>query len=217
MLIIVDPNATPVKHNKPLPVPLHWRAHVEKDLLADVDRGVLERVSLGEPLKWQTRILIQPKKDGTPRRVVDMSALTKEAEREVHHTRSPFKVACSVPACTLKTVLDCVDGYHGVEKEKEDRDKTSFITEGGAFQYKRVPQGFGPFRDGFTRRTDYVLAGTPDKPGMTDMVKIVDDVIIWSSYLEKAFFRVCNILSHASWHGMIFSPEKFCFEDKEVD
>ena len=63
-----------------------------------------------------------------------MSALTKVARRELHHTRSPFKAACSVPVGVLKSTLDCVDGYHGVEVAEEDRDKMSFITEwGGPF------------------------------------------------------------------------------------
>ena len=60
-----------------------------------------------------------------------MSALTKVARRELHHTRSPFKAACSVPVGVLKSTLDCVDGYHGVEVAEEDRDKMSFITEWG--------------------------------------------------------------------------------------
>ena len=52
----------------------------------------------------------------------------------------------------------------------------SFITEWGAFRYARVPQGFGPSGDGYTRRTDDILSATPDKPGMVDMEKIVDEI-----------------------------------------
>ena len=44
-----------------------------------------------------------------------MFALTKVARRELYHTRSPLKVAFSVPCGVLKSTLDCVDGYHGVE------------------------------------------------------------------------------------------------------
>ena len=195
MKIFVDPAATPVRCTKPVPVPLHFRDQVKKDLLADEKRGVIERVPLGLQPTWMAKMLIQPKKDGRPRRVVDMSALTKVAKRELHHTRSPFKAACSVPGGVLKTTLDCVDGYHGVEM--------SFITEWGAFRYRRVPQGFGPSGDGYTRRTDDILSATPDKPGIVDMEKIVDDILIWSENIEEAFFRVCNVLSHAGKHGMV--------------
>ena len=65
--------------------------------------------------------------------LMDMSALNKVANREKHHTRSPFKVACCVPGGVLKFTLDHVDRYHGDKVVEEDRDKVSFITEWGAF------------------------------------------------------------------------------------
>ena len=112
MKIFVDPEATPVRCTKPIPVPLHFRAQVEADLLVDEKRGVIEWVPLGIRPTWMAKMLVQPKKDGRPRRVIDLSALTKVTRRELHHTRSPFKVACSIPGGKLKTTLDCVDGYH---------------------------------------------------------------------------------------------------------
>ena len=124
--IFVDPVATPVRFHKPVPVPLHYRDQVKRDLLAAEKQGVIERVSLGIKPTWMAKMLIQPKKDGRPKRVVDMSALTKVARRELHHTFSPFKVACSVPGGVLKITLDCVDGYHCVEIAEEDRGKMSF-------------------------------------------------------------------------------------------
>ena len=93
----------------------------------------------------------------------------------------------------------------------------SFITEWGAFRYARVPQGFGPSGDGYTRRTDDILSATPDKPGMVDMEKIVNDILIWSGNTKEAFFRVCNVLSHAGKYGMVFYPRKFCFAKEEVE
>ena len=83
--ILVDPGATPVAILKPIPVPLHYRAEVKTALDADVARGVLERTPLGIPTTWCARMLIQPKKDGGARRLVDLSALTKVCAREIHH------------------------------------------------------------------------------------------------------------------------------------
>ena len=76
---------------------------------------------------------------------------------------------------------------------------------------------FGPSGDGYTRRTDDILSTTPEKPGMVDMEKIVDDILIWSNTMEEAFFRICNILSHAGEYGMVFCPKKFCFAKEEVE
>ena len=87
MKIFVDPAATPVRCTKPVPVPLHFRDQVKKDLLSDVKRGVLEKVSLRVKPTWMAKMLIQPKKEGRPRRVADMSALTKVTRRELHHSQ----------------------------------------------------------------------------------------------------------------------------------
>ena len=61
------------------------------------------------------------------------------------------------------------------------------------------------------------MSATPDKPGMVDMEKIVNDILIWSENMEKAFFRVFNVLSHAGKHGMVFCPKKFHFAEEEVE
>ena len=217
MKIFTKPGATPVCIRKPAPVPLHWRKQVQDGIKADVARGVLEKVPYGTPDTWCTRMVITPKKNGTPRRTIDLSALSKAGIRETHHTRSPAKVARTVPANKLKSCLDCVDGYHGVEIAAEDRHKTTFITEDGKFRYKRIPQGYGSSGDGYTRRTDEILATCPGTPEIQDFEKIIDDVIIWNDNLEEAFYRVCNILSHCNKSGMMFSAEKFHFAKEEVE
>ena len=76
-------------------------------------------------------MVIQPKKNGKARRTVDLSGLSRAGQHESHHTRSPADIAKSVPANMLKSVLDCVDGYHGVELDPRDGHKTTFSTECG--------------------------------------------------------------------------------------
>ena len=99
-----------------------------------------------------------------------------------------------MPANQLKSTLDCVDGYHGVELDPEDRHKTTFITEWGKYRYKRTPQGYRSSGDGYTMRTDEILDTCPDKPSITDYEKLINDVLQWSSTLDVAFFRICKIL-----------------------
>ena len=198
MRIHTDPDAVPVVVHKPVPVPLHFRDKVNAMIESEVKRGVLKKIGPGVPTTWCTKLVITAKKDGRPRMTVDLSGLTKAGTRETHHTRSPFSVVCSVPRGTYKTTLDCVDGYHGVPLAEEDQHKTTFLTEKGRFCYRRVPQGYGSSNDGYTMRTDEILANVPGKPEVNDYEKIVDDVIQWSGDLETAFFRVCGMLSHCA-------------------
>ena len=114
MRLMVDPDATPIAHHSPIPVPLHLQDEVKAGLDRDVELGILEPVPVGKPVIWCHRMVICAKKNGKPCRTVDFQALNIHATRETHHTPSPFHQAYSVPCKTKKTVLDCWNGYHSV-------------------------------------------------------------------------------------------------------
>merc|ERR1712082_193379 len=84
----VDPKARPVAIHKSVPVPLHWMKDIKEQLDKDVRLGVLEPVPVGQPVQWCSRMVFCPKKDGTPRRTVDLSCLNKVAVRQTHATES---------------------------------------------------------------------------------------------------------------------------------
>ena len=129
--IHIDDHARPVSLRKPAPVPLHWQEQVERDIQRDVALGVLERVPHGEPTTWCFRMVVTRKEDGSPRRTVDLSPLNALCQRELHTSRAPFNLARSVPAGSVKTVLDASNAYHSVPIREEDRHLTTFTTPWG--------------------------------------------------------------------------------------
>ena len=102
-------------------------------------------------------MLVAPKSDGTPRRVIDFTPVNKHAPRQVHHTRSPYVIATSVPSNQVKTVLDNWHGYHSVPIHPDDTHLTTFITPYGRYKYKTAPQGFISAGDGYTHRMDIIV------------------------------------------------------------
>ena len=164
MKIHTRDNAVPVYHRKPTRVPLHFRDEVKAGLESDVKKGILRRVPPGRADTWCSRMVIQPKKNGKARRTVDLSGLSKAGTHESHHTRSAAEIAKTVPGGKVKTTLDCVDGYHGVELAEEDRHKTTFATEWGLFEYLRVPQGYLSLGDSYAKHTDAIMEMCPGKP-----------------------------------------------------
>ena len=60
--LMVDPNAEPVAHHTPVPVPLHWQEDIKAGQDQDVALGVLEPVPVGEPVTWCHCIVICTKK-----------------------------------------------------------------------------------------------------------------------------------------------------------
>ena len=138
----VDPEAKPIAVHKPIPVQLHWQQEVKPSIDRNVKLGFLEAVPVGEPVTWCHRMVTAWKKNGKPRRTVDMQVLNKQAVRETHHTQSPFHQATLVSSGSKKTITDAWNGYHSEPIRIEDRHLTTFITPWCRYRYKTFPQGY---------------------------------------------------------------------------
>ena len=148
---------------------------------------------------------------------MDLSYLSKHRLDESHYTRSASMIAKSVPGNVYKSTLDCVDGYHGIPLAEEDRHKTTFATEWGKFRYMQAPQGYLSSGDSYRKYTDTILENCPSTSTEKDFEKIDDDVITWSETMDRAFNRICSILSHCNKHGLVFIAAKFRFARRKVD
>ena len=81
----------------PFPLPLHLRDAVKAKLDALVARGIIEPIPANEPVIWCSQLLVQQKKDGSLRLVIDLQHLNSQSLRETHLTPSPFQLACQIP------------------------------------------------------------------------------------------------------------------------
>ena len=98
----IDPQAAPTAVYTPSAVPRHWVDDVKNGLDRDERLGVIERVPVNEPVTWTSRMVVTPKTDGSPHRVIDFQSVNAHTPRQTHHTRSPWAIASSIPAgkCT---------------------------------------------------------------------------------------------------------------------
>ena len=122
-----------------------------------------------------------------------------------------MKQARAVPPRVFKTVTDAWNGFHAIEINPEDRDKTTFLTEQGRFRYRRAPMGFLASQDAYTERYDSIIADVPRKS------KCVDDTILWDDDLETHWWRVIEYLGLVGKNGVVLNPAKFQFGSLEVD
>ena len=156
-------------------------------------------------------MVVAAKKDGSPRRTVDLQRVNEATLRETHHTPSPFNLVASVPPGTKKTTLDAWNGYHSLPLAETARDATTFITEWGRYRYKRAPQGFHASSDGYTRRMDDITAE------VERLRRCVDDSLLWDSSLEESFWHTVRYITLCGEHGVVFNPSKFSFGADTVD
>ena len=211
MTIHVDPAARPRAIHKPIPVPHHWHNKVRQDIQRDVELGIIEEVPMGVPTRWQARMVVVAKKNGDPRRTVDLSMLNDHCLRETHPTEAPFYQVSQVKEDSFKSCLDCWNGYHAVELDEDSRNLTMFITPWGRYRYRRAPQGFLSAGDAYTRRADEICKG------VTNMCKVIDDSLIYHDTIEGNFFKTFHLLKLCGDHGITFNVEKFQFCERDVE
>ena len=209
--IFVDDDATPVAVHTPSQVPLHWQQDVKRGLDRDCHLGVLEKVPVNDPVTWSHRMVISPKSDGSPRRVVDFTPLNKFAPRQTHHTETPWAIVSSIPSNQVKSTVDCWHGYHSVPLHPADRHLTTFITPYGRYRYRTAPQGLISAGDGYTHRKAEIMAD------FQNVKNCVDDSLLYDDTIEANFYRVCAFLEQGSRGGCTFNPKKFQFGERDVE
>ena len=173
--------------------------------------GVLEEVPTNTPTTWCSRMCIQVRKNGKPRRTIDLQALNKHAVRQTHAGETPFHIVSAVPPNTYRTTTDAWNGYHSVPIKEEDRHLTTFITPWGRFRYRTTPQGFLAAMDAYNHRFDLITRDVKDKK------RCVDDSILWGDTIEETFHKSCQYLTLTGGAGIIMNPDKFVFCQKKLE
>ncbi len=102
MKIHLHPGATLKTVHTQIPVPFHWEKVVKELLDRDVRSGVLEKVPEGTPSRCCTCMAVVQKRDGTPRRTVDLQSLNRECLRETHYIQAPFHLVNQIPPTPTK-------------------------------------------------------------------------------------------------------------------
>ena len=104
--LLIEEGVTPVAITKASPIPINWLSKIKAELDKDVRLGVIEKVPDNTPVTWCSRMGIVPKKNGDPRRVIDLRAVNKVTKPQTHHVESPYAQARKIPPKTWKTCSD---------------------------------------------------------------------------------------------------------------
>ena len=103
-----------------IPVPLAMREQTKKDLDSAVKMGILEDVSGGANHDlWLAPMIVVPKRDNTPRRVINFSLLNRFCKRSAEATLDTNRMATAVPVPEegkeiFFSCLDAWNGYHSI-------------------------------------------------------------------------------------------------------
>lgn len=110
------------------------------------------------------------------------------------------------------STLDLASGYHQLQVQEEDRQKTAFSTPFGLYEFNRMPFGLKTAPATFQRAMDNVLRGLQ---GLHCLVYL-DDVIIFSTSLQEHIDKLRAIFERFRKTNLKVQLDKSEFLRKEV-
>lgn len=210
MKIHLREDAKPFAIHTPRLIPLAFRESVKAELDAMVTQGVITPAG-EDPSPWCHPLVAVAKPNGGVRITTDLSKLNSQVSRPAHPSPTPFATIRSVdPKARWYTTVDALCGYWQIELAEEDQPLTTFITPYGRYRYCRGPMGFVATGDAFCLRGDMALQG------MTNLVKVVDDILLYDEDYLTHLHRVHEVLSRCRKHGITLNADKFTLAAPQV-
>lgn len=166
---------------------------------------------------WSSPVWIVPKKlDASGKQkwrlVIDYRRLNEKTISDRYPLPNINEILDKLGRCMYFTTLDLASGFHQIEMDPRDIQKTAFTVEGGHFEYIRMPFGLKNAPSTFQRVMDNVLE---DLIGKVCLVYL-DDIIIFATSLEEHIANLKLIFERLRTSNFKIQLDKSEFLRKEI-
>ena len=108
--------------------------------------------------------------------------------------------------------MDLSKGFYQVPLAEEDREKTTFVTTGGKFEFTRMPFGLRNVPATFQRLVDGVLGGLE-----AFAAPYIDDIIIFSNDCKQHFGHIREVIGCIQQAGLTAKPAKYQWAKRTLE
>lgn len=112
------------------------------------------------------------------------------------------------------SILDLKSGFHQIEVEENDREKTAFSVDNGHYEFRRMPFGLKNAPSTFQRLVDNILRENVAK---IQCMVYMDDIIVFSNGLEEHIKYLKSVFNKLSEARLKVQLDKCEFLRKEVE
>lgn len=156
---------------------------------------------------WSSPIWVVPKKmDASGRKkwrlVVDYRKLNDQRIEDKYPLPNITDILDKLGKACYFSVLDLASGFHKIEVDSDDVQKTAFSTERGHYEYKRMPFGLRNAPSTFQRVMDNILRGLQDETCLV----YLDDIIIYSTSLQEHLQKLKKVFEKATSRCNLINP-----------
>ena len=172
-----------------------------------IDKQVasMEKAEIIEPSAspWGSNVVMVKKKDGSLRFCVDYRRLNAATRKDVYPLPKIESCLDALNGARYFSTFDLRAGYHQVMVKEEDSDKTSFLTQGSTYKFKRMPFGLCNAGSTFQRLVDVVM-----KLNFSILLVYLDDVIVYSKTVEEHLERLEKMFIRLREANLKVKPSK---------
>ena len=169
---------------------------------------VIEQVP--EPSPWISNLVVVPKASGGLRVCCDFRELNKAIVRERYVLPKVEDTLDSLNGSKYFAKSDARSGFFQLTLSEECRHLTTFITNKGCFQFKRVPFGLRDISETFQKVMEEILFGL-------EGVEIsIDDVIVHVATINQLIVRLRKVFERCRERNLKLNPKKCEFGLTEI-
>lgn len=204
---------TPI-HQKTYKYPYHLRDEVSGQIQKMLDMGIIRESAS----QWTAPIWVVPKKiDNSGKRkyriVVDYRKLNEKTPADRYPIPEISEILDRLGKAQYFSVLDLASGFHQIEVDPKDIEKTAFNVDHGKYEFVRMPFGLKNAPATFQRLMDSVLR---KHLGVRCFV-YMDDIIIYSPNLQQHLEDIKKVLQTLREANLKIQCDKSEFLRKEVE
>lgn len=188
-----------------------------EEIKQQVEKLLKDNVVKESHSPWSAPVHVVPKKMDASgqikyRMVVDYRRLNEITVDDRYPIPNICDLFDKLGKSTYFSTLDLASGYHQIEIEETDREKTGFSTQNGHYEFLRMPFGLKTAPATFQRTMNNVLRGLQ---GIHCLVYL-DDILIYSNGLQDHLTKLRAVFDRLRQTNFKIQLDKSEFLRKEV-
>jgi len=209
-VINVELGTEPI-NTRPYRMPETQTLEVDKQVKKLLREGILEETIS----PWNSPILVIPKKlDASGqqkfRLVVNYRNLNEKTIGNAYPLPDITETLDQLGQAKYFSCLDLDMGYHKIDMDPSDIDKTAFSTKEGHWAYKRMPFGLKTALATFQKMMNNVLSGLT----VTRCFVFLDDIVIYANSLVDHDRKLMDVFRRLRQYNLKLQPDKCEFFKK---
>lgn len=189
----------------------------KKEVESQINKMLAQKIIRPSDSPWSAPIWVVPKKPDASgiakfRVVVDFRNLNAKTIDQRWPLPNITDLLDKLGKCQYFTTLDLASGFHQIQMEEKDIEKTAFSTENGHYEFLRMPFGLKNAPATFQKVMDGILRGIQNEKCLV----YLDDIIIFSTSLQEHLERLREVFKRLRESNFKIQLDKSEFLRREV-